>query len=60
MFTMPIAVTTAFTSVGTCQDWDDYTICNVVIGGRTNTTYSVLTAYGGSASVLGGHYRLCG
>ena len=47
MFTMPIAVTTIFTSVGNCQDWDDYTICNVVIGGRDATTYNVLTAYGG-------------
>lgn len=44
---MPIAVTNYFTSVGTCQDWDDYTICGVVIGGRDYTTYNVLTAYEG-------------
>ena len=45
VFTMPTAVTTIFTSVGTCQDWDDYAICGVTIGGRNLTTYNVLTAY---------------
>jgi hypothetical protein len=42
---MPIAVTTAFTSVGSCQDWDDYSICGVTICGKNTTTYQVLTAF---------------